>query len=149
MGGYKAIMKKILCKSNNNNNNIKLQAGQQVNRIGKYLNKHLDGAYKIKMSPNMCDVYVTLFYQIPYLQRIPGKGREYNSVHEMTLDINITTYQNKVRVNVIEMTPEERTLGYDCYSLERLQNLEEAKELIFNRIVKKVSKAYQDYDFVF
>lgn len=138
---------KILCKSNKPQ--PKLQAGQQVNRVGKYLYKNLDGAFKIEHSPNMIDVYVTLLYQLPKLQRIPGKGREYNDVHEMTLDINITTYQNKLRVNVIEMTPEERTLGYDCYSPEKLDNLEDAKDMIFNRIVKKVSKAYQDYDFIF
>ena len=145
-GGVKKI---ITSAKTSNISKGKIPAGQQVNRVGKYLKKHLDGAYSIKMSPNMCDVYVTLLYQIPYLQRIPGKGKEYNGIHEMTLDINVTTYQNKVRVNVIELSPEERTLGFDCYSPEKLQNLEQAKELILNKIIKKVSKAYQDYDFVF
>lgn len=127
----------------------KLQGGQQVNRVGKYLYKKLDGAFKITFSPNMCDVYITLLYQIPYLQRIPGKGREYNDVHEMTLDLNITTYNNILRVNVIEMSPEERTLGHNTYSPEVLADLNIARHKIFENVVKKVSKAYEDYDFIF
>lgn len=135
---------RILCKEQPN-----LQAGQQVNRIGKYLYKNVDGAFKYKTSSNICDVYFTLLYQIPYLERIPGKGSEYNDVHEMTIDLNITTYQNKVRVNIIEMDPNERTIGYDVYSSDKLVNLDEAKQLILSKVIKKVSKAYQDYDFIF
>ena len=134
---------KILCK------NQELQAGQQVNRVSKYLYKHLDGAFKLEKHPNMCDVYITLLYQIPRLQQIPGKGKEYNDVKEMTLDLNVTTYQNKLRVNIIEMTPEERTIGHDTYSPEKLIDLEKASELIYNKVVKRVSKAYEEYDFIF
>jgi len=140
---------KIMCKTNNSNSQGQLQAGQQVNRVGKYLYKNLDGAFKIEFSPNTCDVYVTLLYQIPYLERIPGKGKEYNDVHEMTLNLNITTYQNKVRVNVLETDENERTLGHNVYEPDRLKNLEEARALIFNNVVKKVSKAYEEYDFIF
>lgn len=130
-------------------NQTKLQAGQQVNRIGKYLYKNLDGAFKYKTSSNTCDVYFTLLYQIPYLQRIPGKGKQYNDVHEMVIDLNVTTYQNKVRVNIVEMDPNERTLGYDVYLPEKLEDLESAKKTILNKVIKKVSKAYENYDFLF
>ena len=127
----------------------KIPASQQVNKIGSYLYRNLDGAFKFKKSSNMYDVYVTLLYQIPYWDRIPGKGKAYNDVHEMTLNLNITTYQNKIRVNVIELTPEERTLGYDLYSPEIAQDLENAKTIIFNKVVKRISKAYEDYDILF
>ena len=126
-----------------------LSANQQVNRVGNYLYKHLDGAFKYKKASNQYDVYVTLLYQIPYFQRIPGKGKEYNDVHEMTLDINLTTYQNKLRVNVIEMTDEEYTLGYKLYRPEQLVDLENAMKLIWRDVVKRVSKVYEDYDFIF
>lgn len=135
---------KILCKSV-----VKLAANQQVNRIGRYLYNHLDGAFKYKASSNTCDVYFTLLYQLPLDMRELDKGKEYNDVHEITVDINITTYQNKVRVNVIEMTPQQRTLGYDLYEPYILEDLENAKKRIFNRIIKRVSKAYSDYDFLF
>lgn len=135
---------KILCKSES-----KLSANQQVNRVGKYLYNNLDGAFKYKTSSNTCDVYFTLLYQLPLESRDESKGEEYNDVHEITVDINITTYQNKVRVNVIEMTPMQRTLGYDLYEPYILENLENAKKRIFNKIIKRVSKAYSDYDFLF
>lgn len=135
---------KILCKSN-----MMLSANQQVNRVGKYLYNNLDGAFKYKTSSNTCDVYFTLLYQLPLDMQEPDKGKEYNDVHEITVDINITTYQNKVRVNVIEMTPMQRTLGYDLYEPYVLENLENAKKRIFNKIIKRVSKAYSEYDFLF
>lgn len=137
---------KILCKGSPQ---PKLQASQQVNRVGKYLYKTLDGAFKFKVSSNMYDVYVTLLYQIPRLQQIPGKGKDYNDVHEMTLDINITTYQNKIRVNIIELTPDERTLGFDLFKPEEMKDLQLAKKLILDKVRRRVSKAYQDYDFLF
>ena len=128
---------------------MNLNISTKVNQIGKYLYKHLDGAFNYKKSSNTYDVYLMLLYQIPYLQQIPGKGKEYNDMHEMTLDINITTYQNKIRINIIELTPDERNLGYDLYNPEVLENLDDAKELILKRIINKVSKAYSEYDFLF
>lgn len=126
-----------------------LPASQQVNRIGKYLFKHIDGAFKYSKSSNQFDIYFTLLYQIPYWERIPGKGSEYNDVHEMTIDINLTTYQNKLRVNVIELAPEERTIGYDLYRPEVLMDLPDAMKLIWFGVIKRVSKAYKNYDFIF
>lgn len=134
---------KILC-----NKGLK-STNQKVKQIGKYLYNHIDGAFKYRSSSNVYDVYLTLLYQIPYWDRIPGKGSEYNDVHEMTININLTTYQNKIRVNTIEMTPNQKTLGYDLFSPEKLQNMEEAIHLIYNKVKKRISKAYSDYDFLF
>lgn len=128
-----------------------LQAGQQVNRVGKYLYKHLDGAYKIKNSPNTCDVYVTVLYQIPpeFLKKYGIKGDEYEKVNEMTVNLSITTYQNKVRINIIEVTPDEKTIGFDVYKPEQLENLQESAAMIFNKVCKRISKEFQDYEFLF
>ena len=134
----------ILCKTQKNS-----YAGQIVNRIGRYLYDNLDGAFDIKKSPNMVDVYVTVLYQLPIDKQIIGRGYKYNDVHEKTIDINITTYQNKVRVDIIELDEMERTLGYDLYEPEKLENLADAKKLIFQRAVKRLSKAYKDYLFLF
>ena len=134
----------ILCKTQKDS-----YAGQMVNRIGRYLYDNLDGAFDLKKSPNMVDVYVTVLYQLPIDKQIIGKGREYNDVHEKTIDINITTYQNKVRVDIIELDEMERTLGYDLYEPKKLENLADAKKLIFQRAVKRLSKAYKDYLFLF
>lgn len=97
----------------------------------------------------MYDVYITVRYQVPYVEGISDKLRNSNDVNEMTVNLNITTYQNKIRVNLIEMSPKERTLGYDLYAPEKLENLEDAMHLIFNKVVKRLNKAYENYDFSF
>lgn len=126
-----------------------LQAEQQVNRIGKYLHKHIDSAFKIKFTPSMCDVYMFVLYQIPRLQRIPGKGPEYNGMKEMTLNLNITTYQNKLRVNMLEVSPNEKTLGHKVYSPEKLMNLEQSQDMILQDMIHFLHKEYDEYDFLF
>lgn len=122
-----------------------LPASKQVKRIGKYLYKHIDGAYSFKSSSNMFDVYFTVYYQ----EKHPTLGITINGVQELHIDINITTYQNKVRINIIEITPEERTLGYMLYTSEKLNDLPSAMKLIFDKIVKSVEKAYSDFEFIF
>ena len=128
---------KIYCATSKN----KIPPSTMVNRIGKYLKKNLDGAYKYVQGSNQCDIYVTLLYQLK-----PEFGGEVNDVQEISLDLNITTYQNKIRVNVIEVSPMKRTLGYNLYKPEDLENLEEAKELILNIVHRRVDKAYTMYE---
>lgn len=132
---------KIYIRSANQNN---LPASTQVNRVGKFLYNHLDGAYKYTKSPNMYDVYVTLLYQLK-----PEYGGGVNEVEEMTININITTYQNKVRVNTIEMTPMERTLGYDIMKPEEMIDLQKAMEIIKWKVGNRIRKAYKEYIILF
>lgn len=132
---------KILCVKQTQ---TQMPASQQVNRIGKYLYKHLDGAYNYKKSGNMYDVYCTLLYQLK-----PEFGGEVNDVKEMTIDINVTTYQNKLRINTIEMTPKERTLGFDLMKPEELIDLQKAMEIIIRKVGNRIRKAYKDYIILF
>lgn len=122
----------------------KILASLQVNRVGKYLYKHLDGAYKYERSSNMYDVYVTLLYQLK-----PECGGAVNDVQEMTIKINITTYQNKIRINTTEMTPIERTLGFDLMKPEDMMDLQKAKEIIIWIVGNRIRKAYKDYIILF
>lgn len=130
-------------------NTAKLQPAQQVNKLGKYLYDHLDGAYSFKRSGNTFDVYTVLLYQLPEDKRIPELGEEFNDVHEMHINLNLTTYQNKVRLDVIEITPDARTLGCHVYPPERLTDLEAAKQRLLRDTARDLSKAYQDYNFLF
>ena len=116
-----------------------MNANQQVNRLGKYLYKYLDSAFKYTTSSNTCDVYFLLLYQIP--------GQL--DVQEMNIDISITTYQNKIRVNVIEISPEEKTLDCQVYTLEQLEDFSLATKVIFNKIIKRVEKVYQDFEILY
>lgn len=115
-------------------------ASQLVNRFGKYLYKHFMGAYKYKKSGNMYDIYCTLLYEL-----LPEHGGTPNDVQEITININLTTYQNKIRVNTIEVSPEERTLGCDVFKPEALLNLEKARLKIEQTVRTRIETAYKDY----
>lgn len=132
---------KLYIKSANHQN---IPASLQVSRVGKFLYKHLDGAYKYEKSSNMYDVYVTLLYQLK-----PECGGEVNNVQEMTININIATYQNKIRINTIEMTPMERTLGFDLMKPEEMIDLKTAMEIIKWKVGNRIRKAYKDYLILF
>jgi len=133
---------KILLSSN-------IPTNKKVNQVGKYLYKHIDGAYKIHNSSNMVDVYMSIYYQIPMLSRKPGGDKEYSDLYEMKLNINITTYQNKIRVNMIEISPEERTLGHKVYKPEQLEDVISACNMIMSDVRKRIVKIFEDYIFVF
>lgn len=121
-----------------------IPASQQVNRVGKYLYKHLDGAYEFRKSGNMYDVYCTLLYELK-----EEYGGTKNDVQEMTININITTYQNKLRINTIEMTPQERTLGFDLMKPEELVDLQTAMAIIQRKVGNRIRKAYKEYIVLF
>jgi hypothetical protein len=115
-----------------------IPASQQVNRVGKYLSKHIDGVYKTAKDRNTYDLYVHFIYQaFPEYTETPP-------INELDILITITTYQNKIRVDTIELTPMERTLGFDLFSPQMMNNLEEAKFYIMKVVKKRVQKAYPD-----
>lgn len=129
---------------------LPIPAGQMVNKLGKYLYKNIDGRLSYKTSSNTCDVVIMVLYQLPRLQQIPGKQKEgYNDMHEMHIDINLTTYANKIRVNLIEISPDEKTLGCLIWGPEQLQDLEKSKLKILSKVQKCLIKEYKDYDFIF
>ena len=126
---------KILCKGNNQ----QLPASTIVNRVGKYLYNHIDGTYKYVKDRNTYDVYVDMEYQ---------KFPEYTEsppIENLKIIISITTYRNKIRVNTIELTPDERTLGFDLFEPEELVDLEKAKYEILKQVKYRIRKAYPDY----
>lgn len=123
-----------------------LPASKQVKRIGQYLYKHIDGAYDFKSYSNNYDVYFLLLYELKKELREPGKDYP---VQEMKININVTTYQNKVRINIIELTPKERTIGFDLYTPEKVQDLQKVYPVIMEKIYKRIYKTYEDYYFLY
>lgn len=124
----------------------KLQAGQVINAVGRYLYKHIDTAYSIKKSPNMVDVYFEIAYQLLPEYR---KVKEDEEAHVMSININVTTYQNKIRVNVIEVSPEERTLGFDTFKLEIFENMNEGMRMVLDKVRNRMKRSFKEYDFYF
>lgn len=126
------------------------EVSQLVNKVGQYLYNNIDSAYKGVRSTNTYDVYMFVLYQLPYEQWVPGKQNEgYNDMHEMHINISLTTYQSKVRVNVTEISPEEWTFGYILIPPEKLKNLEDARTLIYEKVAQKIQNHYKDYKFLF
>lgn len=123
----------------------KYQGGQAVNIIGKYLFKHIDGAYNFKKGTNTYDVYFTILYQLKEDYRTDKD----HDMHEMNINISITTYSDKLRMNIIEISPREKTLGFNTFSLSKFDDLQAGYELVMNTLLKRLSKEYQNYDFIF
>lgn len=123
---------------------------QLVNQVGQWLYKHIDSAYKAVRGSNTYDIYMTVYYQLPRLQQVPGREAEgYNDMHEMKINISLTTYQNKIRVNIHEVTPDQWTFGYILIPPDQLQTVENARELIYEKVIRKIEKHYKDYLFLF
>lgn len=125
-----------------------LPASQLINKVGKYLNKEISGAYKFRISPNMFDIYTTVLYQIPYKALRPGDPDELSEVQEMQININLTTYQNKLRMNLIEISPDERTLGFYVIAPEKITDLECAKAWVMKNLIKTLNKLFDGYVFI-
>ena len=124
----------------------KLQAGQVINAVGRYLYKHIDTGYNIKKSPNMVDVYFEIAYQLLPEHRKVKEGEE---AYVMSINIKITTYQSKIRVNVKEVSPEERTLGFDTFKLEIFENMNEGMELVLDKVRNRMKRSFKEYELYF
>lgn len=118
----------------------KRDMGTWINKVGKYLKQHIDGAYKIKFNAMNCEVWMRMYYQVP---------RDLSSFREIHFLIDITSYQNKLRVNLIEDTAMEKTVGQVILKPEELTDLESVKAKILEKIQRFIAKEYADYEFVY
>ena len=135
------------------------ELGQTVNSLGKYLYKSLSGAINYKKSSNMFDVWTIVLYAIPHkiIKKYGITEDKYKDVNEMTININITTYDQKIRVNLIEETPDNLTLGSKVFNLEKLRKQNPNQQAYFDIIktavedymYQRLEKRYEDYDFLY
>ena len=118
-------------------------AGGYVNRIGKYLKQTMDGAYKIKFSPMECQVFVEMLFEIP---------EERDTYGEVKFDISIVSYQNKLRINITEISEREKTVGQIILKELDLENMNDFLEIrmkITDLINKFLEKEYPGYYLVY
>lgn len=130
----------------------KQQTPQQlVNTVGKYLYKNIDSAFKFDKSSNMFDVYFTILYEVPreIRKKYNLTEEKYNQLNEMTININITTYQNKLRINLTEQDPHELTLGSLIYNPDKDENINSLRLKILTYLQKRLEKRYDGWDFIF
>ena len=121
-----------------------------VNQLGKYLWKNLDGAYEFQKSSNTYDVYTVILYQIPVeiIEEYNLDGK-YKDVNEMKIDINITTYGDKIRINFIEVDPDEQTLGQKIFDLSKGNDLKFLRDELMRYLYMRLNKLFKNYEFLY
>lgn len=115
-------------------------AGTAVNKVGKYLKKNIDGAFRIEFKPMECEITMRMYYQVP------GDPDTFEEMHFL---INITSYQNKLRVNLTEDTDMEKTIGQFIATDEEVHDLNLLKKKILTKIKRFIEKEYSEYEFVY
>ena len=121
----------------------KSSAGSYVNRIGKYLKQHMDGSYKIKFSPMECEVFFQMLFEVPENRETYG---------EIRFVISTVSYQNKLRINITELTEREKTIGQLILKdadVANMTDFEEVRYKVINSINKYLEKEYPGYYLVF
>ena len=146
---------KILAKKKFGNNEEyynRLPLPSQVKRLGKFLSKNLTGVYKVEEPPNQYIIYSTILYQVkPEVRKAMKRyQKEFQgieeTVYEMNIYYNITTYQQYIRVNVIQLDENEQTLGYLRLEPKELMSLPFCKQKILEYTKKVIEKKYSDYE---
>ena len=143
---------KIYAKSNGKNDEHynRLPLPTQVKRLGKYLKDNLTGVYKVQEPPNEYIIYTTILYQIDpevrkMLKKYPKEfqGKE-EDIYEMNIYLNITTYGQYIRVNVIRLDEYEQTLGFLRLEPKELVSLPFCKDKIVRYVKKVIERKYKD-----
>lgn len=152
----------------------RLPLPSQVKRLGKYLKDHLDGVYKVKEPPNEYVIYDTILYTIKeevrkeiadHVQKLKDLYAPYtmplevrkeiddsekrlqeikDTVYDMNIYLNITTYKKYIRVDVIQLDEYEVTLGFLRLEPEELMSLPYCKTKIVKYVKKVVEKKYNN-----
>jgi hypothetical protein len=116
------------------------------------LAKNLTGVYKVEEPPNQYIIYSTILYQVkPEVRKAMKKyQKEFQgieeTVYEMNIYYNITTYAQYIRVNVIQLDENEQTLGYLRLEPKELMSLPFCKQKILEYTKKVIEKKYSDYE---
>ena len=165
---------KILAKTQNDEYYNRLPLPSQIKRLGKYLKDNLSGVYKVQEPPNEYIIYTTVLYTIKeevrkeiadHIQQLidlyapytmpPEVRKEIedgekilkeasDTVYDMDIYLNITTYGQYIRVNVIQLDQYERTLGYMRLEPKELISLPFCKDKIVRYVKKVIEKKYKD-----
>lgn len=68
----------------------------------------------------MYDVYFTIYYQI--IEEL--RDIDDTEVHEMIVNINITTYDNYIRVNIYTNENPNQLISFDKYDIKRYDSID-------------------------
>lgn len=146
----------------------------QVKRLGKYLKDNLTGVYKVKEPPNEYIIYTTVLYTIKeevrkeiadHIQQLKDLYAPYtmppevrkeiedsekrlkevsDTVYDMNIYLNLTTYGQYIRLAVIRLDQYEQTLGFLRLEPKELISLPFCKTKIVNYVKKVIERKYKE-----
>lgn len=122
-----------------------------VNSVGKYLYRKLDGSYSFKKTSNTAEVKSTILYQIPkeVSDRYNLDKDVRDEVKVMDITIDVTTYADKIRVNVIEVTPEEKTIGFKTFKSSIFQDMPTGLLNVYGFVTSSIEREFYGYTVLF
>lgn len=137
--------------------NKKLTPEQEVNTLGKWLYRNLDGAFKFKKSSSQYNIWFLVLYEVPLeIRERYDLDESYDDVNEMVINLSLVTYKNasnskksKIRVNLIEESPDELTVGSKIYNLDFFNDYYELRDNLVNYLIVRLNKHYEGYDFIY
>lgn len=118
-----------------------------INQIGKYLYNHIDGALSYKTSANHAIVEIMLLYQRKPEDKT-GDLHE-DDMHEMHIELNLTTYSDKIRLNIIRLDETEKTLGSYTIRVDQPIDYTEVQNQVMSKVRKSLIKEYNMFEFIF
>lgn len=114
----------------------------------KYVYKNLDGSFKVEKDSTGWVVYSTILYAIPQ-SVVKRYGFSDDEVNELDIRIDFKTYADKLRVEVIELRPDEKTIMFKTLKESTFNNVQEGYQTVLGLIKKSIQKEFQDYDILF
>lgn len=138
-------MKRLIVIESNINRNVPLNT--LINQIGKYLYNHIDGAINYKTSANHAIVEIMLLYQRKPEDKT-GDLHE-DDMHEMHMELDLTTYSDKIRLNIIRLDENEKTLGSYTIRVEQPIDYIEIQNQVIAKVRKSLIKEYNMFEFIF
>ena len=121
------------------------------NSCAKSLYKKLDGAYDIKTNSTTAEVKSTILYQIPAevsdKYNLPDDTR--NTVNQMDVRIDLATYSDKLRVEVVQLAPDEYTMGFKTFNSSTFDNVQKGIQKVFDWVKSTIEKQYSGYEVLF
>ena len=126
-----------------------LTGSQIVNGLGKFFKKHLTGSGIIEKRSNDCTVIIPLSYKVkPENDALDDviSCDTHDEMGTITVEISITTYDNKIRVNIFNG---DLTIDHKTYNIALFNDYETECIKILNYSKKKIINKFPQYDFQF
>lgn len=127
------------------------EANKVCNTVAKSIKKKLDGAYKFEKSSNICELWSTILYQIPkdVSDRYGLDRPTREKVNVMDVLIHFTSYSGKIRVEVTELQPNEKTIGFKLFKLNAFDDMQKGIKSVMDFIQKSIEKEFDGYEILF